>query len=170
MAEIQTTPGKNKKSTSTANRKRIAVDLTPMVDLGFLLITFFILTTSMSSPAVAKLIMPKDNTDSMKIPAGGALTFLNGSNNNVVYYCGELTNTVFHQCSYNDVRKIILDKKSRSSADDLFITVKPDNDCSYKNMVDMLDEMNISDVKRYAFADMNASEKKVFDQITNAHP
>ncbi|MEJ7671259.1 MAG: biopolymer transporter ExbD [Chitinophagaceae bacterium] len=62
------------------------MDLTPMVDLGFLLITFFILTTTMQSNTVMKLIIPKDSTDSTEVPGSTTLTFILERNDSIGYY------------------------------------------------------------------------------------
>jgi biopolymer transport protein ExbD len=73
-------PGKGKKY----SRPSLKIDMTPMVDLGFLLISFFIFTTSISTPAVTKLFMPADGVPS-KLGESNALTLLLGNNNTLFY-------------------------------------------------------------------------------------
>ena len=87
--------GDHKKGPGVKKAKRLStrVDMTPMVDLGFLLITFFIFTTTMSSPKALNLNMPKDtkNQDELnKAKQSGALTIMLGKDNHVFYYEGQL--------------------------------------------------------------------------------
>jgi biopolymer transport protein ExbD len=90
MAEIIMQAGNPRKPGIRRNRKlSTKVDLTPMVDLGFLLITFFILTTTWSTPRVTGLNMPA-NGDSTSLGKDAALTILAGNNNKVFYYNGAL--------------------------------------------------------------------------------
>src|SRR5688500_1526733 len=139
------------------------VDLTPMVDLGFLLITFFIFTTTMAQPTAMNLAMPKDTDkpdEINKVKESGSLTIMLGKGDVVYYYFGN-DPTKLQTTGYKDIRKIILDKKKTTPADDLFITIKPDKDATYKNAVDMLDEMSINDIKRYAMVDPTEDEYKL---------
>ncbi|WP_425423124.1 ExbD/TolR family protein [Segetibacter koreensis] len=78
MAEISPGESHKKQTAVTAKSKRLStrVDLTRMVDLGFLLITFFIFTIALSQPATMKLVMPDDKGNSMPTKEGGALTLL----------------------------------------------------------------------------------------------
>src|ERR1019366_6160313 len=98
MAEMDTSSGGgHKKGPGVKKAKKLStrVDLTPMVDLGFLLITFFIFTTTMSQPTAMRLFLPKDADkpeDQNKAKASGAFTILLGRDNNVFYYEGILDN------------------------------------------------------------------------------
>ena len=97
MAEMDTSSGGGqKKGPGVKKGKKLStrVDLTPMVDLGFLLITFFIFTTTMSQPTAMKLFLPKDTDkpeEQNKAKESGALTILLGKDNHVFYYEGILT-------------------------------------------------------------------------------
>jgi biopolymer transport protein ExbD len=161
MAEMEVKE-KNKKGPGVKKGKKLStrVDLTPMVDLGFLLITFFIFTIRMSEPTAMNLSMPKDTPDKnldTKVKESGSLTLMLGKENVIYYYFGSDPATM-QTTTYKDVRDIILKKKKTTPAEDFFVIIKPDKDASYKNAVDLLDEMTINDVGRYAMVDPTADE------------
>jgi biopolymer transport protein ExbD len=145
--------------------------MTPMVDLGFLLITFFIFTTTMSTPAAMQLFMPKDTDkpeEQTKAKESGALTIMMGKNNQVYYYEGQLSedgsNFTVSNFDPNDekgIRQVIMKKKRNTPADDLVVVIKPNEEASFKNTVDILDEMKINDVERFALIDITPQENKL---------
>lgn len=157
--------GGHKKGPGVKKAKKAStrVDLTPMVDLGFLLITFFIFTTTISQPTSMKLFLPKDTDkpeEQNKAKESGALTLLLGSNGNVYYYEGQLKPDAsnFQSTTMKKVRDIIIGKKRSTPADDLVIVIKPGTESTYKNVVDILDEMTINDITRYALVDISDVE------------
>ncbi|MGB8194462.1 MAG: biopolymer transporter ExbD [Chitinophagaceae bacterium] len=162
MAEMDTSGGgHHKKGPGVKKQKKLStrVDLTPMVDLGFLLITFFIFTTTMSQPTAMQLFLPKDTDkpeEQNKVKASGALTIMLGANDVIYYYEGELqpNGTNFKTTTFKEVRNVIMDKKKATDPKDFMVVIKPDNEATYKNTVDILDEMTINDVKRYAMVDI----------------
>jgi biopolymer transport protein ExbD len=188
MAELDTSSGGgHKKGPGVKKGKKLStrVDLTPMVDLGFLLITFFIFTTTMSQPTAMKLILPDDKVkpeEQNKAKESGALTILMGADNHIYYYEGQLKPDAsnFLSASYNgenSIRDIILKKKEyvRSVAQDptnpekdLVIVIKPSSNCTYKNVIDILDEMSINVVKKYALVDIFDIEEQLVKKSDEA--
>lgn len=169
MAEMDTSSGGgHKKGPGVKKSKKLStrVDLTPMVDLGFLLITFFIFTTTMSQPTAMKLYLPKDADkpeDQNKAKESGVITILLGKDDNVFYYEGQLDNSAsnFKSTTFREIRNVILDKKARTPEKDLVVVLKPSEECTYRNVVDILDEMAINVCKRYALVDISAVESQL---------
>ncbi|HEV8286100.1 MAG TPA: biopolymer transporter ExbD [Chitinophagaceae bacterium] len=182
----------HKKGPGVKKAKKLStrVDMTPMVDLGFLLITFFIFTTTMSSPKALNLNMPKDTKkeeELNKAKESGALTIMLGKNNAVYYYEGQLApdGSNFKATNFTGIRDEIINKRNdviknhvhdsncekiwaenkgdkTSCLDrDFVVVIKPDQDATYKNTVDILDEMTINNVKRYAMIDITPQEYEV---------
>jgi biopolymer transport protein ExbD len=171
MAEMEVKEGGKKGPGVKKSKKHSTrVDLTPMVDLGFLLITFFIFTTTVQQPTAMNLNMPKDTKnpeDNTKVKESGSLTLLLGKANVIYYYFANDPATM-QTTNYKNVRNIILKKKKSTPATDLFIIIKPDKDATYKNAVDILDEMDINDISRYAMVDPTADEYDKIQQTERA--
>lgn len=173
MASLDTGGGDSghKKGPGVKKQKRQStrVDMTPMVDLGFLLITFFIFTSTMSSPSTMDLFMPKDTDkkeEQNKAKESGALTVMIGKDNKVYYYEGKLAPDAsnFKTSSFdpqNGIRKVIMNKKRSTPIEDLVIVIKPNEEATYKNTVDMLDEMTINEIKRFALVDISPVENEL---------
>jgi biopolymer transport protein ExbD len=178
MTETDITgPSRHKAGVQGTKRATLKIDMTPMVDLGFLLISFFIFTTEISKPAITNLYMPKEGGP-IKIPATKSLTFLLSGNDDVFYYSGNLneavkSNQVF-QISYSEIRGIgfIIRQKQNElinrniNKKELIVLIKPYEKSSYKNVVSALDEMLINGVSRYMIADLE-NDEKTFLELTN---
>lgn len=155
-------------------RTSTRIDMTPMVDLAFLLITFFMLTTSLSKPQTMEITMPDKNKnpeDVMKVKESRTLTVLLGKNDRVYYYQGitdeepEVGVTTF---APDGIRKVLLEKKHQIGfvrnektgklEDGIIVIIKARSDARYKNMVDILDEMNITDIGTYAIVAMTQGD------------
>lgn len=158
MAEITANTSTNGRRSF---KKFIKIDLTPMVDLGFLLITFFVLTTSLQELKAAKLILPKDTGPETPISDRTSLTFILKSGDSIGYYDGMLSRMKYY--NFGAMRKIILDKqlqltRNNINKNDLSITIKPTKESTYKNFIDALDEVAISDCRHYFIAEPNEEE------------
>src|SRR3954471_515292 len=136
MAEMDTSGGgHHKKGPGVKKAKKLStrVDLTPMVDLGFLLITFFIFTTTMSQPTGMKLNLPKDTDkpeEQNKVKESGVLTLLLGKGDVVYYYEGQLAPDASNlkTTGFKDVRDVILNKKKSTNPSDFVVVIKPDKE------------------------------------------
>jgi biopolymer transport protein ExbD len=172
-----------------------------MVDLGFLLITFFMLTTSMNKPQTMEINMPvKDENltddEKTKIKASQAMTILLTKDNKVVYYfvdakTGEPGTPLVTNFGKGGVRATLLKENRmrndrvdsiaiykeqlqsnkikeeefrekvgaiKAYKDGLIVVIKANDDSKYKNLVDILDEMNICNIGRYAIVDITPME------------
>jgi biopolymer transport protein ExbD len=174
MAEMDTSGGGgHKKGPGVKKGKKLStrVDLTPMVDLGFLLITFFIFTTTMSQPTAMRLFLPKDvqNPDEQnKVKNSAVITLMLGKQDKIYYYEGDSAATL-KQTDFKKVRDIVIDKKNRTDPKDFVVVLKPTVDATYKNTVNILDEMTIDNIKRYAMVDISPDEYKLIQLTETAN-
>lgn len=186
MAELNTgdSGGGKKGSKKVRSKKSNAkVDLTAMVDLAFLLITFFMLTTSLSKPQSMDLGLPDKDEDPtknkiIKTDQRRTMTVILGKDSKIKWFHGlqnepeaggAPTDAVYGK---NGIRKEILkrvvsvpqvtgDKKKG-----LIVIIKPTKKATYRNLVDILDEMAICDVPTYAIVnDITPEEQKLVDEM-----
>jgi len=144
------------------------VDLTPMVDLGFLLITFFVFTTSLSQPKAFKLALPDERktVNPMPVPEDKVLTLVLKNDRVVGYYYGSQVQQMQFTGYGTSLRNIIMQKqaavtKMYGKPDGLTVLIKPMDNAVYKNVVDVLDEMRINGVKIYMLLDANKQENAI---------
>ncbi|GAB3293054.1 ExbD/TolR family protein [Hymenobacter humi] len=157
MAEIQQqAAGPPKAGKRRAKKMSTRIDMTPMVDLAFLLLTFFMLTTTFAKPYTMELTMPVKDTPT-PVPGSRAMTIILGKDHRVHYFFGlhtpndntvpapELRTTTF---AADGIRRVLLARQQQVSKP--IILIKPSADSKYQDMVDILDEMNITHQKKYA--------------------
>ena len=170
MAEIENRTPRSTNKKIIFIKRNTRVDLTPMVDLGFLLITFFVFTTTMSQPAVMNLNMPYD-----KAPPGDdicescVLTIMLAKDNVIKYYEGMGgSNQVIKETSFGSegIRDIIVQKRIavknvRGSSDNFVMIIKPSDESTFQNFVDIIDEVAINNIKRYYISEIDKSDLKL---------
>ncbi len=168
MAELNTGDGGGGKGGKVRSKKQNSkVDLTAMVDLAFLLITFFMLTTTLSKPQSMNLGLPDKNkdstkTDDVKVDENVTMTVLMGDNNKMKFFVGFLEKPIDgpKDITYgkDGLRKELIKRKKLvqeyaeriGKKKNLIVIIKPSKKSNYKNLVDILDEMAIVDVPTYA--------------------
>jgi len=152
MAELDTSSGGGKKGGKVRTKKQSTrVDLTAMVDLAFLLITFFMLTTSLSKPMAMDIAKPdkdeKNPENKLEVKKSRVMTILLGKNNKIVWYLGEVGDDTPTIEGFSGIRKSLLENKRKvkeKTGADIMIIVKPTDGATYKNFVDIMDELNIT--------------------------
>ncbi len=213
MAQMDTGGGDDhgkKKGKKRAKKSSTAIDMTPMVDLAFLLLTFFMLTTTFSKPQAMQINMPvkpENEDDQQKVAESTALTIILSDKDKIFYYFGikdpQVETTDFGP---EGIRKLLLDRnkktiagvekikadfapkikaaatsqeredltkqmkseanKVKSEKDALMVLIKTDEKAKYKNVVDMLDEMAICTIGKYALVDISPAEKTLIEGLT----
>jgi biopolymer transport protein ExbD len=179
MAEIQNASDKKSRGGQRGKKQSTRVDLTPMVDLGFLLITFFVFTTTMSKPTAMDLHLPDDRTIDKNpplVPNSAVMSVLLDDNNTIHYYRGEFAeakqNNQIVESSFasNDFRNAIMQAQMETAQKlgdkkKFVLIIKPGKKSSYKNLVDALDEYLICGVTRYALVEISDEEKKMYPDL-----
>jgi biopolymer transport protein ExbD len=166
MAEITQGGGGGKKGGKIRSKKTSTrIDMTPMVDLAFLLLTFFVMTTTLNKPQTMEITMPEeDEKEPPKVNEKHVLTLVMGKDDRIYWYIGitdpEVKVTNF---SHNGIRKLLLEKKR--DIPKLIVLIKSLDESKYKNMVDILDEMNINSIQRYAIVDVTPVDKELIKDV-----
>ena len=179
MAELNTGGGDSKGKKVRSKKQDAGVDLTAMVDLAFLLITFFMLTTSLSKPQSMNLAMPDKNNDQIDEPVldvadDRTLTILLGEKNKMVWYYGlpktPIEGPTVVGYGKNGIRKELLAKtksvvaKYGDPKKGLIVLVKASKKSTYRNLVDILDEIAITKVPTYAIVDITPEENAMLEK------
>ena len=147
--------------------------MTPMVDLGFLLITFFMFTTNFSKPNILDLGLPAKSD----IPTPNVVDVKNSIN----FIIGENGRVYFHQTETkglkaSDLTPVSLDglevakvisnaKKNAVDSEKFTVIIKPTDEANYKNFVDMLDNLSITNNERYGITDIKPDELQAYKQL-----
>lgn len=205
MAEIMT---QNKDLKKKGRQKKLStrVDFTPMVDLGFLLITFFMLSTTLNKPQTMDIIMPTgdkvEEEEQTQVKESTAVTILLGENDKIYYYFGLATAEVTPELKFttfapdgvrnvllqrnvdvvNQIRQLKLLRAKKSITENDFkkkiievkkdkqapvVMIKSTDEATYENLVDILDEMQICNVARYAIVDITDYDKELIKKFEN---
>ena len=162
MAEIS--QGSGKKDGKVRSKKTSTrIDMTPMVDLAFLLLTFFVMTTTLNKPQTMEITMPEKPKVEDKQPLVNekrVLTLVLGGEDKVYWYLGITDPKVELSNFSNDgIRKVLLQQNAQIK--EMVVLIKPSDESKYKNVVDILDEMNISNIARFALVDITPVDKEL---------
>ncbi|MFN0202291.1 MAG: ExbD/TolR family protein [Bacteroidia bacterium] len=184
--------GGHKKGGPKSKKKSTRIDMTAMVDVAFLLLTFFVLTATMTNSNVMDMVLPPkiegEKPPEVDVDQEKVITFVLEKDNKVKFWRGECSKDSVHETDYSSegIRKIIsthMKKKvplctdsvtkqriargeldAKSCWDPLFV-IKPKKACKYKNLVDVLDEMYINHAKKFAIAEFSEDDSLMMEGI-----
>jgi biopolymer transport protein ExbD len=212
MAEVNTGDGgggHGKHDKKRAKKLSTRIDMTPMVDLAFLLLTFFVMTSTFNKAKTMEINFPAEEKDKTKEPPkiNNALTFIMSKDNSIYYYYGQfygpgnkegkpVTELIKSDFSKDGVHKLLLERNKptidqinkltsdfkngtikqdsvykkqvglvKADIDALTVLIKADDKAIYKNVIDLIDELIICQVGKYAVVDMMPAE---FELVTAA--
>lgn len=168
MAELDTKPAAATTGNKVRTQKKATrVDLTAMVDLAFLLITFFILTTTLQKPKAMNLVMPdREGPADLGVAASRTMTILIGAKDKLEWFMGApdkpLTPPTIDVFGKDGIRKALIAQSNlirQTQGKDLIVLVKAGNHSSYDNMVNLMDELSIANIQRQALVDISPVEE-----------
>lgn len=162
MSDITSDSGKRiKTNAKKVNHRSTRIDLTPMVDLGFLLITFFVFTSSLSAPKAMTLMQTHDGEEKPVMQSGAMSIILTG-NHEIYYYYGQLetakANKQIVKTNFQRIRNLILEKKKKTDPAFLMYLIKVDKQASFGDLIDLLDEIQICDIPVGHYAEVELTE------------
>src|SRR5208283_669270 len=160
MAEVDVSQSRGKQKHSKKKKRRIGVriDMTPMVDIAFLLLTFFMLTTTMNKPQAMEINLPPGDAK-VDVPSSNLLT-LRVSEDGSIYW--NIGTDKPEKVSSIDLKKVL---KEKNSANPKLITlIKVDRKGKYIMMVNIMDELNVADITRFSLAPFDDKDKQLIEK------
>ena len=176
MAEVQVQDKSEKGGKVRSKKQSTRVDMTPMVDLNFLMLMFFMFTTTFSKPNVMDLRLPakpKDKTQKApdtQIDLTNSISLIIGKDNRIFYHQLDqagLNENTLQETTYDKegITKVIEQAKRRAKDVKKFtVIIKPTDDAVYKNFVDILDQMTITNSQQYGVTDIKPWEKVIYEK------
>ena len=161
MAEVDVKQSRGKQKHSKKKKRRIGVriDMTPMVDIAFLLLTFFMLTTTMNKPQAMEINLPPGEAK-VDVPSSNLLTLRVSESGNIYWNIGT---DKPEKVSSIDLKKVL---KEKNSANPKLITlIKVDRKGKYIMMVNIMDELNVADITRFSLAPFEDKDKQLIEKI-----
>ena len=151
------TKGKKKKK-----RAGVHIDMTPMVDVAMLLLTFFMLTTVFNKPQTMELNLPPDEKVMVEVAASTLLT-VRIEPNMAIYWSMGNEPTAIKKITFKELRPLLVERLR--SIPKLITLVQIDRDAKYNDMVDIMDELNLANITKFSFAPMKDADKKLIAKV-----
>ena len=211
MAQLDTGGGNGKGKKSKQKKMNARVDFTPMVDMIMLLVTFFMLCTTLLKPQTMEITMPSDKEDikqenKSQVQTDEAITIIIGKDNKLYYFEGKPSEAKLEETTYgkNGIRAVLLRKNQAAKAkvealkkqyagmytgnaqkaeqnkawykEELkkiknadgtpTAIIKPMDESTYLNLIDVLDEMQNCYIGKYVIDKVNDHDKELVDGLS----
>lgn len=160
---------KRSRSEKKSSARTVDIDMNPMVDLAFLLLTFFMLTTTFRQPQAMDLVMPAKADEQAQdqeqpIKESYAMTIVLSEEDRIFYYMGISEPEVLESTYESEgIRQVLLQKGAQIP--ELVVLIKASEQSNYKNLVNILDEMAITETKRFALVDFAESDQELLEPL-----
>jgi biopolymer transport protein ExbD len=151
--------GKGKKR-KKGRRLGIRIDMTPLVDVAFLLLTFFMLTTSMSRPQTMEINLPPDKEVKVEVAESNLMTLRVTDKGDIFWSTGIESPK---RIAYTDLRAFLRDKIAGNPK--LIVVLKIDRAGKYNTMVNLIDELNLAQITRFSLAPMVEKDKELVANV-----
>ena len=160
MAEISQSAGISSRARVRSKKLSTRIDMTPMVDLAFLLLTFFILTTTLNKVTVMELNMPPKTPETKPVPEKCVLTLMLDGSDKVYWRQGISTPKVETiKFSHESISKLLTTKNAE--IEKMMVLVKATEKSNYKNLVDIVDELAQAEIKNFFIVDIEPGDKEL---------
>lgn len=167
MAEVSSPAGGHGRGKVRSQKRSTRIDMTPMVDLAFLLLTFFMLTTHFMKNYVMEIKVPEKPAsiaDVTTISDKQVITLVLGANDKIYWYQGINDPKVnITDYSANGIWKVLLEKSREIK--NMYILIKPSEKSRYKNVVDIFDEIAITGMQRYALVKITPDDTQLIASL-----
>ena len=150
--------GKKKKK----KRAGVRIDMTPMVDVALLLLTFFMLTTVFNKPQTMELNLPPDKEVKVEVAASTLLTVRVAPNMQIYWNMGNEP-TALKKIAFKELRPLMVERLR--SIPKLITLVQIDREAKYNDMVDIIDELNLANITRFSIAPLKDTDKKLIARV-----
>lgn len=150
-----------RESSNMVNKRNLDIDMNPMVDLAFLLLTFFMLATTFSKPQAMELLIPSkpEEQDEQEMAVKESKTIsLDLSKDKVIWYQG-ITDPDTHVVSYQELESVLT--RLNGEIDEMVVLIKPLPSSTYGHLVDVFDALNYSEVGRYAMSELSEFDESL---------
>ncbi len=152
---------KKKKKHKRMRRLGIRLDMTPMVDVAFLLLTFFMLTTTMNRPQTMEINIPPGGQE-VEIAMSNLLTLLIKEDGSIYWNIGVEPP---QKVEYKGLRSLMVGKLQQNPK--LITLIKVDRKGKYHMMVDIMDELNLANITRFSLAPMQDADKQRLTKVSS---
>jgi biopolymer transport protein ExbD len=151
--------GKGKKR-KKGRRLGIRIDMTPLVDVAFLLLTFFMYTTSMSRPQTMEINLPPDKNVKVEIAESNLMTLRVNEKGGIFWNIGL---DAPQKIEFSALRAFLLEKGTANPK--LTVLIKIDRLGKYDMMVNLIDELNLARVTRFSIAPLLDADKALLAKV-----
>ncbi len=162
MADVQVAEPRGKKKGKHKKKRRlgIRIDMTPMVDVAFLLLTFFMLTTTYSRPQAMEINLPPNDTK-VEVAESNLMTILVAADGSIYWHVGNTQPP--QKVAWKDFKNLIVNQNKANSR--LITLIKVDPKAKYQDMINILDALNVNNVTRFSLAPMTPQDQQVLAKV-----